>query len=81
MQTRITHFLKCQYLYSGSMAGMPRVSGLLKKAQSSPQVRNLSFTVAGQGNAKTKAGVYILQNTMVVEGGDGCWGKKLKMRV
>ena len=35
------------------MAGMPRASNLLKRAQNTPQVRNLSFTVAGQGNAKT----------------------------
>ena len=26
-------------------------------------------------------GVYILQNTMVVGGGNGGWGKKLKLRV
>jgi hypothetical protein len=34
------------------MAGMPRLTGLLKKAPASHPARNLSFTVAGQGDAK-----------------------------
>lgn len=38
------------------MAGMPRVTGLLKKgpAVAHPAARNLSFTVAGQGDSKVK---------------------------
>jgi succinate dehydrogenase (ubiquinone) flavoprotein subunit len=38
------------------MAGMPRITGLLKKgtAAAPGSVRNFSFTVAGQGDAKTK---------------------------
>ena len=40
------------------MAGMPRITGLLKKAGSSSgpavqQVKNFSFTVTGQDSAKT----------------------------
>jgi len=37
------------------MAGLPKLSGLLKKSATVPaqQLRNLSFTVAGQNNAKT----------------------------
>ncbi len=34
------------------MAGMPRLTGLLKKAPASRPARNLSFTVAWQGDAK-----------------------------
>ena len=41
-----------------AMAGMPRITGLLKKAGSSSgpavqQVKNFSFTVSGQDSAKT----------------------------
>ena len=36
------------------MAGLPRVSSLLKKGAATPSLRNLSFTVAGQGDAKVK---------------------------
>jgi len=37
------------------MAGMPRITGLLKKGVAAPgSARNFSFTVAGQGEAKTK---------------------------
>ena len=40
------------------MAGMPRITGLLKKAGTSSipaaqQVKNFSFTVSGQDSAKT----------------------------
>ena len=34
------------------MAGMPRITGLLKKSAANPPLRNFSFTVAGQGDAK-----------------------------
>ena len=45
-------------LQSRAMAGMPRITGLLKKAGSSSvpaaqQVKNFSFTVSGQDSAKT----------------------------
>ena len=36
------------------MAGMPRITGLLKKGAVAPPLRNFSFTVAGQGEAKVK---------------------------
>jgi len=37
------------------MAGMPRITGLLKKGAAAPaSARNFSFTVAGQNEAKTK---------------------------
>ena len=36
------------------MAGMPRITGLLKKGSVAPPLRNFSFTVAGQGEAKVK---------------------------
>lgn len=40
---------------TGNMAGMPRITGLLKKGVAAPgSARNFSFTVAGQGEAKTK---------------------------
>ena len=44
-----------RFLYfSEIMAGLPRVSSLLKKGAATPSLRNLSFTVAGQGDAKVK---------------------------
>ena len=38
------------------MAGMPRITGLLRKGPVAvqPAARNLSFTVAGQGDSKVK---------------------------
>merc|ERR1711872_213023 len=39
---------------SRNMAAMPRVSGLLAKGRNLAPFRNFSFTVAGQGDAKTK---------------------------
>jgi hypothetical protein len=42
---------------AGRMARIPRLKGLLKKAPASHPVssaRSLSFTVAGQGNAKVR---------------------------
>merc|ERR1712107_676113 len=39
---------------SGNMAGIPRITGLLKKGASAQPLRNFSFTVAGQNNAQAK---------------------------
>merc|ERR1712079_23133 len=46
-------------IQSSKMAGMPRLTGLLKKAGNAPaaaqQVKNFSFTVTGQDTAKTNS--------------------------
>merc|ERR1711872_241805 len=60
---------------SRNMAAMPRVSGLLAKGRNLAPFRNFSFTVAGQGDAKTKEDVTLhrfkANNTVLACGGAG----------